>query len=57
MKPKAVPVPLPLRLQIFAAPAAGACSQAACVRANAARSATGDVRGSLMVRARREVSS
>jgi hypothetical protein len=57
MKPKAVPVPLPLRLQIFAAPAAGACSLAACVRANAARSAVGGVRGSLMVHARREVSS
>jgi hypothetical protein len=57
MKPKAVPVPLPVRLQTFAAPAAGACSLAASVRANAALSATADVRGSLMVRTRREVSS
>jgi hypothetical protein len=57
MKPKAVRVPLPLRLQSFAARAAGACSLAASGRANAARSAGGGVRGSAVVRARREVSS
>lgn len=57
MKPKAVPVPLPLRLQTFAARGAGACSLAASVRANGVRSAAAGVRGSLMGRARRERSS
>jgi hypothetical protein len=57
MKPKAVRVPLPLRLQSFAARAADACSLAASVRANEARSAAVGVRGSLAVRARREGSS
>lgn len=57
MNPKAVRVPLPLRLQSFAAPAAGACSLAASGRANEARSAAGGVRGSLVGRGRREGSS
>jgi hypothetical protein len=57
MKAKAVQVRLRLRLQSFAARAAGVCSLAASVRANAARSAAGGVRGSAVVRARREGSS
>ncbi len=57
MNPKAVPIPLPLRLHPFAARGAGACSLAAYGQANGARSAVGGVRGSLVVRARREGSS
>ena len=54
MKPKAVRVPLPLRLQTFAVRGAGACFLAASDRANGARSAAVGVRGMLVVRARRE---
>ena len=57
MKPKAVPVPLSLRLQSIAVRGADACSLAASGRANGARSGVGDVRGSLVGRVRREVSS
>jgi hypothetical protein len=55
MKPKAVPLRHPLRLQSFVAPAAVACCLAASVRANGAQSGVGAVRGRLVVRARREV--
>lgn len=57
MNPKAVRVPLPLRLPPFAARGAGACSLAASGRANAARSGAVGVRVRVVERARREGSS
>lgn len=55
----ALSIPIVLRRPSFAARAATACSLAVCARANGAPSAVADVRGSHVVRARRdrEVSS